>query len=188
MKEEEATLKKALNFALYAIAILYLFIMLDLLFRFNIISSANAAARSYNLIPFKTIWKYMTGAYNVSFEMLMINVPGNIAVFIPFGTYLQVFLKNKTFLKSLLILILTVIAVEGLQFAFAVGACDVDDLILNVFGGVIGIFSYRLLRRLKKEDEKAKIAVAIISIIVGLPIICTYFYIFISMFFNRRMG
>jgi hypothetical protein len=41
-------------------------------------------------------------------------------------------------------LILSVVTVELLQFIFMVGSCDVDDLILNVTGGMLFFLFLRL--------------------------------------------
>lgn len=104
-------LKKLINIAFYIITICYVFLMLDLFFRINLISSSSEISRSYNLIPFKTIWYYISVEMHVSKSQVIRNILGNIAVFIPYGLYLQVLLKNKAFGKSLLIVIVTSISI-----------------------------------------------------------------------------
>lgn len=175
--------KKVFNIAFYVIAIFYVFLMLDLFFRINLISSSSDMSRSYNLIPFKTIWNYASGDIYVSKSLVRHNIFGNIAVFIPYGLYLQVLLKNKDFGKSLLIVIVTSISIEITQFVFGLGAADIDDVILNVCGGVIGIIGYKVLRKLFREESRTKTAITLISLVIGIPIMVIYFMICIYRYF-----
>ena len=77
----------------------------------------------------------------------MINLVGNIAIFIPLGLFLGLLSKNGgmplagTMLASFGLSLM----LEGGQAVFAIGSFDVDDLILNTAGGVIGglVFNYR---------------------------------------------
>lgn len=111
------------------------------------------------------------------------NILGNIAVFIPFGMYLQVLLKNKAFIKSLFIVAITTVAIELIQFVFALGSADIDDVILNALGGVIGILFYKLLVKLLGNRERAKTAVTVISLVMGLPVIAFYLMICVRRYF-----
>ena len=176
-------IKKLINIAFYIITICYVFLMLDLFFRINLISSSSEISRSYNLIPFKTIWYYISVDMHVSKSQVIRNILGNIAVFIPFGLYLQVLLKNKAFGKSLLIVIVTSISIEIIQFVFKVGVADIDDVILNVCGGAIGIIGYKVLLKLFDEVSKTKTAITLISLVIGTPIMVIYFMVFIHRYF-----
>ncbi len=176
-------MKKGFKIAFYVIAVFYVFLMLDLFFRINVISSGSGIARSYNLIPFRTIWGYASRNIHVSKSLILNNILGNIAVFIPYGLYLQVLLKNKAFGKSLLAVIITSVSIELIQFIFVIGAADIDDFILNVCGGIIGILGYKVLRKLFREAGKTKTAVTLISLIVGLPVMFLYFMVCIYRYF-----
>jgi glycopeptide antibiotics resistance protein len=157
--------------------------MLDLFFRINIISSGSELSHRYNLIPFSTIWAYASGNIHVSKSLIRYNILGNIAAFIPLGLYLQVLLKNKCFGKSLLIVLATSISIELIQFGLGLGAADIDDFILNVCGGVIGIIGYKVLRKLFREEDKTKAAISILSLVIGLPIMFIYFMITVRRYF-----
>ena len=172
--------KKIFNVAFYVIIAFYTFLMLDLLFRFSVIASGTFAKRNYNLIPFATIWEYLSGQSGAAQNHVMVNILGNIAVFVPYGVYLQTFLKDKSLKKSFLIAAVTSLSVEILQFVLAVGAADVDDIILNTFGAIAGILIYKLLRKLLRDESRAKNAVAAVTIICGLPIAVIYTILFIS--------
>lgn len=171
---------KAVNIIFYIIAACYAVIMLDVFFRINVISSGGETVRSFNLIPFRTIGSYLGDGLSM---VTVRNVLGNVAVFIPYGVYLQVMLKKKSFGKNLLTVFLTSVSIELLQFAFGVGAADIDDVLLNVCGGAIGIAGYRLLRRLLHEDGKTKTAITAISVIIGVPVIAVYLAVCIRRFF-----
>lgn len=176
-------IKKVLNIAFYGIAVCYIFLMLDLFFRINVISSGSDISRSYNLIPFKTIWDYASGDISVSKSLVRYNILGNMAVFIPYGLYLQVLLKNKVFGKSLLIVLVTSISIEMIQFVFGLGAADIDDIILNACGGIAGIIGYKVLRKLFREASKTKTAITSISLVIGMPILFIYFMVCIRRYF-----
>ncbi|WP_214630177.1 VanZ family protein [Paenibacillus agaridevorans] len=95
-----------------------------------------------NLVPLHEIKRALEAGTNHGF----LNVYGNIAIFAPFGLLhgllgirsggtLAATAKNA-FILSLFL--------ELLQATFAIGAFDVDDMLLNTCGGVIGYLVYRL--------------------------------------------
>ena len=75
---------------------------------------------------------------------------GNIAVFIPFGIFLVVLL-DRPFWRTALEGSLFSLAIEAAQFMFGVGFSEVDDLILNVTGVIIG---WCLAAFIQKKLEK----------------------------------
>ncbi|MFF2480249.1 VanZ family protein [Paenibacillus sp. NPDC058071] len=99
-----------------------------------------------NFIPFRTIWNYI--AHHSNRFVAFYNVVGNVAAFMPFGYLLPLLLPSQfralriaaaSFLFSLLL--------ECLQLLGAVGSFDVDDLILNTAGGVLGYWLLQGLRQ-----------------------------------------
>ncbi len=46
---------------------------------------------------------------------------------------------------------MTSITIESLQFAFSVGAMDIDDVILNTSGGMVGYGLFRIMKQLLKS-------------------------------------
>ena len=177
-------IKKILTFSFYAIAAFYVFFMLDIVFRINLfrsnigigMSANRADLRSYSFIPFATIGEYLSGDGFSDRAAAIRNILGNIAMFIPSGLYVQTLSRKKSFKKGLIIVIITSAAIEIIQLIFAIGACDVDDLLLNTAGGVIGMLAYKAIRHFSRDDGRAKIVVAVMSLIVGLPVMSVYFY------------
>lgn len=113
-----------------------------------------------NFIPFKTIKMYIDYAYKLnSFE----NLAGNILVFVPFGIlFPMVRTERKYFMDMFLNVFIFVLGIEVFQLFSAFGAFDVDDIILNCFGAVLGYIIYRKCMELfvwyrgKKATEEKK--------------------------------
>ena len=96
---------------------------------------------SVNLIPFKTIWGYVMDvmAKRWMLGLAIKNVFGNFILFYPMGIFLPcLFRRVRTLGKSLLISLCTILAVECVQLVFRLGIFDIDDLILNMAGWILG--------------------------------------------------
>ncbi len=93
-----------------------------------------------NFTLFKTIRMYIDYSYMLnSFE----NLVGNVAVFVPFGfLFPYVFKRGRNFLVMFLNVFLLVLGIEVFQLFSAFGAFDVDDILLNCVGAVIGYVCY----------------------------------------------
>ena len=82
----------------------------------------------------------------------VINLGGNVGMFIPLGFFLPaVFAKLQKLWKTLLATTVIICAVEALQLFSLLGNCDVDDLILNLIGAAMGYGIYAILRKMKQE-------------------------------------
>ena len=96
-----------------------------------------------NLIPFKTIIGYIVNP--ISAKIAIENVLGNIIVFIPIGILAPFLVLKKyefriSFKVSFLVSFCISLVFEVIQLLTYFGSFDVDDLILNTFGGVLGFF------------------------------------------------
>ena len=97
---------------------------------------------SANFTLFKTIKMYIRYAYKLnSFE----NLVGNVAVFIPFGFFLPRISRwvNHWFMVLTSAFFFS-LGIELFQLFSAFGAFDVDDLLLNSVGALIGYILYRI--------------------------------------------
>lgn len=94
-----------------------------------------------NFTPFKTIHMYIDYSYKLnSFE----NIVGNVIVFMPFGFLLPYVIKHgKYFFVMLVNVFIFVLGIEVFQLFSAFGAFDVDDIILNCFGAILGHMAYQ---------------------------------------------
>ena len=99
-----------------------------------------------NLVPFANLLDYD------SKRDLLLNLIGNTTMFIPTGIMTPLIYKNRNgFWKTVLTGFLLSLTIEIIQLPFAVRASDVDDLILNTFGCVIGYGILSLCRCLKRQ-------------------------------------
>src|SRR5215831_7478666 len=90
-----------------------------------------------NFIPFKTLYYYISGEER--FQDGVENILGNIVLFIPYGFLLPVaYVGCSSLIRFLIVIILTSLSFETMQLLLAYGNFDVDDILLNAIGGVIG--------------------------------------------------
>lgn len=109
-----------------------------------------------NLVPFSTIMPYIRGKANANLGVAIMNIIANIFLFIPLGFYVEVLLRKRKMKIKIMIIILIPIIVELIQFLFSLGICDVDDVILNAIGGLLGVLVLKVVEKLycivKKDD------------------------------------
>lgn len=98
-----------------------------------------------NFIPLKTIKMYIR-YYDLPGLRSFANLFGNVLIFIPMGIMLPVAHKaSKNIWIMLLNTFVFVLGIEVFQLFSAFGAFDVDDIILNCFGALIGRALYQYL-------------------------------------------
>lgn len=74
----------------------------------------------------------------------------NLTAFIPMGFFICLFTKGKSKYKHIYLIVLIPIIIEVLQYIFASGALDINDIILNVISGIIGIIAYAVFSKITK--------------------------------------
>lgn len=102
-----------------------------------------------NLKPFTEITRYKFGT-----RLFNINVFGNILIFIPFGLFISSYLKPKRIFSVLFISIITSSFVELVQLKIG-RSFDIDDILLNVLGSIIGYLLYLALKSIKRKLPSA---------------------------------
>ena len=125
------------RFILYKELLMLIFIIYILLLYYFISFHDNNYGTN-NFVPFKEIFRY-----KVLSPLFIRNVIGNVLLFIPFGLFISYYIKNKTFIP---ILILSTLVSSSIEFAQSIigRTVDVDDVILNVIGGLLGYFIYKM--------------------------------------------
>jgi glycopeptide antibiotics resistance protein len=124
---------------------LYLAILCYLLF-FSGYRQAVRGIVSYNFIPFMSILAEIRGLGPFNLGMLTNNLFGNIIAFMPLGFFIPLLHPNARKLKySILCSFALSITIELLQLVTRMGACDMDDVILNSIGGFCGYWFWILL-------------------------------------------
>ncbi len=104
---------------------------------------------SWNLVPFSTLLNYIRYLDHYGFTIWSINLFGNIAAFIPFGFFMGLIFQKCRARAGLTFLLTLAFSffVESIQAWFRVGSFDVDDILLNGLGGLIGWWMSRWIRR-----------------------------------------
>jgi glycopeptide antibiotics resistance protein len=102
-----------------------------------------------NLIPFRTLRLFadlLNSGVRSHITIAVINLGGNIIMFIPLGFLLpKVFPKRSSLPRVLITTALIITLVEIIQLFTLVGSCDIDDLILNVVGSAMGYWFHKLI-------------------------------------------
>lgn len=136
----------------------YIWILLNMLF-FDAAFSRGHTVSGMNLQPFLTIQNYLR-AYengNISLELVVLNLIGNIAAFAPMAFFLPaLFRPQRNLFLFTATIVLLVCAVEVVQKKTGTGSCDVDDLILNTAGALAVWLILLPWRLLHKEDVSCK--------------------------------
>lgn len=128
-KQRKLLISGKLIFSIYIVYILFL-ISITLL-------KGTVISKTYNFIPFRFIFEFS----EVNKSISILNIVSNLLMFLPLGIIL--YFSNKKVLNSLFIVIYTSLGIEVLQFLFKKGIFDIDDIILNTLGGLLGIFLFK---------------------------------------------
>ena len=120
------------------------------------VDSSNGTYMGYNLVPFKTIRSFMTLHPSTSTSAKVFNLLGNIALFVPMGILLPLVFKRAIgWLKIVIATFLISLCFELFQLFTHTGHFDVDDLILNSIGGLVGYGCYLIARKYFFQSEMA---------------------------------
>ena len=79
----------------------------------------------------------------ILWKTIIINIFGNILIFVPFGFLGIVFPKLNQFWSLILDFLFAIIILESFQYFTRLGVFDIDDVILNTVGVAIGFWIYR---------------------------------------------
>ncbi len=145
--------KRNVNRYLYVfVFVIYLGILFYFLFFAEMFGRAAAHDRySYNLVPFKEIGRFIRYRDILGNTAVGLNLLGNVAAFIPFGLFAPVLIKREARLwQTAFFTMLLSLIIECIQLVTKVGSFDVDDIILNTLGGIIGGIICFLYRKYKK--------------------------------------
>ena len=119
-------------------------------------SYAETLQRNLNFIPGDTILRFarLLRYYPGYRHAAIVNLFGNIGMFIPLGFGLPwVHAALRRWWKTLLTAAGVIVCVELVQLVTLLGHCDVDDLILNLIGVLIGYLIWFLALGRKKEPK-----------------------------------
>lgn len=135
------------DFVIYR-ELLSLFFILYILCLFHIVTFQDVTWSTSNFIPFKEIFRYEIGS-----RLFFKNVIGNIILFLPYGFFISQFVKTKKIQIITFLVFIASFTIEITQLTIG-RVFDIDDIILNIIGGIIGFSLYRLTDIVREKLPK----------------------------------
>ncbi len=132
--------KTGLRYSATLLLLEYIF----LIFCSTVIFRVTGDTRKYDFHPF---WSYDRP------ELLIENIM-NVVVFIPVGILLGIAFKQMTWWKALLIGCSISVCIEAQQFFFMKGFSEIDDVMHNTLGCLIGYMIFAIVRLLMNIQFK----------------------------------
>ena len=150
------------KFILYEEILALIFIVYILMF-FQVVTYQDIISYGNNFIPFKEVTRYSFGS-----KLFFKNVVGNIVLFTPYGFFASYYLKLDKKKTAFILIFLVSLSIETIQLVIG-RSFDVDDILLNLIGGMLGYFIYRILDRVTDKMSRSTISTILITaIIIGI--------------------
>ena len=149
-----------------------LFIVCILLLFELLTGTENNSGTGINLVPFSEIFRYQVGS-----KMFIYNTLGNILLFVPYGYFVTRYINGKSLYQLFIISFVTSLTVEILQVKLG-RSFDIDDVILNVIGGMVGYFLYIALNAIRTHLPKFLQKDFIYNIICFIILIVIVLYLY----------
>ena len=108
---------------------------------FYVVTFQDVGWSSHNFVPFKEIFRYDFGS-----GLFYKNIFGNMLLFVPYGIFIAKYVDLKQPFVVLMISFITSLSIEVIQFLIG-RVFDVDDIILNVAGCLLGYALFRLFQK-----------------------------------------
>lgn len=115
---------------------------------FQLVTSQDLPGGGTNLMPFREILRYDIGT-----KAFYKQVFGNILLFIPLGYFATSYCKIKGLGTITLVSLLSSLTIEVTQHYIG-RTFDIDDIILNVVGGIAGFLIYTALNAIRNHMPK----------------------------------
>lgn len=116
-----------------------------ILLLFELVTSRDIAISGTNFVPFKEMFRYPVGSENFYRQVV-----GNIILFMPFGFFATYYTRVNKIRTITFITFLVSLTIEIVQKF--IGRCfDIDDIILNVIGGILGFLVFVALDAIRKK-------------------------------------
>ena len=125
-----------------------------------------------NYIPFKEIFRYEVGS-----SLFVKNIIGNVLLFLPYGYFASEYIKSKKLAAPCFLTFIVSFTIEVVQYNIG-RTFDIDDVILNTLGGLLGYLLYRLVEKVKVKLPKVFKTEGFINFFVILILIISIIYIF----------
>ena len=118
-----------------------------------------------NFVPFKTIVPYLLG--DKGWIIAGINLAGNIALLVPLGFLVPLVYRNMTWKASVALGAAAGLGIEVMQTVLRVGIFDIDDVILNALGVLLGYWAFATVTQWIRSRNYRSIAIAGITAVAA---------------------
>lgn len=119
----------------------------------KVLKSVHPHGMDNNIIPFHTIKHILK--YSLSLHVKLVQIGGNILLLMPMAFYMLLVKEElRKFVKIFGFVILTSVSIELIQFIIGLITrynyrnIDIDDVILNTIGGIIGYIIFYIINKL----------------------------------------
>lgn len=125
--------------------LLALMFIIYVLCLFYVVTFQDVSWSTSNFTPLKEMFRYEFGS-----RLFIKNVIGNMLLFMPYGFFAAYYLKLKKPYSIIGLSLLVSVTIETTQLLIG-RVFDIDDIILNICGGVFGFYIYLLLDKVNKK-------------------------------------
>ncbi|MCH5249964.1 MAG: VanZ family protein [Lachnospiraceae bacterium] len=170
---------KFLKICCHVIFIIYFVLLIKIvLFKYrglittfeNLIAGKLSGFHSYNIIPFQSILEFTKLMFSGHFFRGFNNIVGNVFIFSPFGYFMPLLYKKCQNVKIVILSgFLVSLFFEICQYFLYLGSADIDDIILNLLGIVLGFLFFKIFEIIYKR-QATKYGVTIILSILGFMV------------------
>ncbi len=109
----------------------------------------------YNLTLFREIQRFITYHRTIGLEGFVVNFFGNVLAFMPFGFCLpMVSVRDRKLYRIFFWSFAFSLTIESIQLVYRIGIFDVDDLLLNTIGGILGYWCFCMMKILQRHGGK----------------------------------
>lgn len=140
-------IKKNKKVAIYKELIFLMFIIYTLCL-FHVVTYQDISSSSNNFVPLREIGRYTIGS-----DKFFKNIIGNILMFIPYGFFSSYIIGNKKMSVAIILTLIVTLSIEFTQLYIG-RIFDIDDVILNLCGGILGFLFYKVIDKIKSKLPK----------------------------------
>lgn len=138
-------------FVLYIIFVFYFLLISEIYGR-----TGEMQEYHYNLVLFREIKRFWNYREQLGIFATATNLLGNVLIFLPFGFFMAMASKYRSFLSTLIYSFALSLTIELSQLFMKVGCFDVDDLLLNTIGGILGFITFLICNVIRRNYAKKR--------------------------------
>ena len=138
-------------FVLYIIFVFYFLLISEIYGRIDKMQEYH-----YNLVLFREIKRFWNYREQLGMFATATNLLGNVLIFLPFGFFMAMASRYRSFLNTLIYSFALSLTIELSQLFMKVVCFDVDDLLLNTIGGILGVITFLICNVIRRNYPKKK--------------------------------